>query len=65
MRTCHPRRVHLGQLGPGRYGCRAGGQEFAVILLGGGWVVYVDGVERFSAARLQTAERKIEEWLAR
>ncbi len=59
-----PHAPHLEQLERGRFACRSGGHEFVALLIGQQWVVHVDGIERFSAARLQVAEEKIAEWLA-
>jgi hypothetical protein len=58
----HP--VRLYQNEPGRYVGRARGRDLEALLLDGVWVVYVDGIERFSAFRLAIVERKLEDWLA-
>ena len=59
----HP--VRLVEARVGQWVGRAFGHHLEALLLGGVWVVFIDGVERFSAARLDRAERKIEDWLAR
>jgi len=54
----------LSQVRRGQFAGRAGGHNFEALLLDGVWVVFADGYEVFSAARLEVAESKIAEWLA-
>ena len=54
--------VRLRETERGRWWCHVGGHHFDVVL-DGTWVVYVDGVERFSAYRLTVAQDKIADWL--
>lgn len=56
--------VKLREARRGQWCASAGGHAFEVLLLDGSWVVFVDGVERFSAFRLAVAHEKIVEWLA-
>ena len=56
--------VRLTEASLGRWVGRAAGHELEAINVGGVWVVFVDGVEVFSAHRLKVAERKLEDWLA-
>ena len=56
--------VKLREVVPGYWTTTAGGRVFDLHLLDGTWVVYVDGVERFSAFRLEVAQDKIVGWLA-
>lgn len=55
--------VKLREARPGWWVAHAGGVHFEARLIGGTWVVYVDGVERFSAFRLEVAHEKIVGWL--
>jgi hypothetical protein len=55
----------LRQSRPGAFHASAGGHAFEVLLLDGVWVVFADGYEICSAARLAVAESKIADWLVR
>lgn len=56
--------IRLAEVRPGQRAGHAFGHDLEALHLGGVWVVFVDGVERCSAYRLERAERKIEDILA-
>ncbi|HKY16001.1 MAG TPA: hypothetical protein VJM33_13835 [Microthrixaceae bacterium] len=57
--------VHFNEAAtPGRWWCRAGRHYVECYVDRGRWVVLVDGVEQFTAASLQRAEREVEDRLA-